>query len=158
MSCDNLFMKTKYIITFVLFFCLSACQPATPPPPFDATVGESFTLAPGGMAHITDAGYSVTLISVGNDERCPANIECAVSGPVAVSISIQKDASTPAQFDMQTFTSEDGMVPKFAFEGIRSEVEYEGYTIGIVSVLPYPQEFNEKITPKDYRVTFVVLK
>ena len=141
---------------FVLLISLSACQPATPMPAIDAIVGERFILAPEQTVTITDAGFAITLNSVVGDARCPANVECAASGPVSLSISIQKGSDTPAQFNMQTFTSDDGIASEFNFEGIQSKVEFEGYTIGIKSVLPYPQELEEKIRPGDYRVTFTV--
>jgi len=145
-------------IIFILLVILSACQTAaTPRPPFDTISGENFTLAPVQTATVTDAGFAVTLNSVGGDARCPANVECAASGPVSISISVQKNSESPAEFNMQTFTSDDGQAPDFAFEGIQNEVEYEGYKIRIISVLPYPQELEEVIKPSDYRVTFVVL-
>jgi len=145
-------------IILALSIILSACRPATPRPPFNIIAGENFTLASEETAIITDAGFAVTLLSVGGDARCPANIECAASGPVSVSISIQKGPGLPVEFNMQTFTSDDGQATDFTFEGIQSEVEFEEYTIRIKSVLPYPQELEEKIKPGDYRVTFLVGK
>lgn len=149
-------MKPFGVVSLCLII-FSACQSATTVLLIDTVVGENFTLAPEQTAIITDAGFVITLNSVGNDARCPANVECAVSGPVSVSISIQK-GSEMTQFNMQTFTSEDGQAPEFTFEGIQNEVEYEGYKIRIVSVLPYPQELEEVIKPRDYRVTFMILE
>jgi len=150
-------IKLAGVVT-VLLILLPACQPATPRPPIDTTVGGIFTLAPGETANIIDAGFAVSLQSAGNDARCPANVECAESGPVSISITVEKGSETSVQFNMQTFTSDDGQATEFTFEGIQSQVEFEGYTIKITSVLPYPQELEEKIKDRDYRVTFVVNK
>jgi len=149
-------MKPFGVIPLCLIL-LSACKPATPMPPIDtAVMGENFTLAPEKTDTVTDAGVSITLNSVDNDARCPANVECAASGPVSLTIIVQKSSETPVQFKMQAFTSDDGKANEFKFEGIQSEVEFEGYMIKIKSILPYPQELEEKIKPGDYRVTFVV--
>jgi len=148
-------MKTNFksFIFIGLFSILAACQPATPFPVANASLNEEFTLAPDQSAMISGSGLTLTLIAVSNDARCPARIECAISGPVSLSISIQKDAESPQEFNLQSFTGSDGRSPDFVFEGIQDRIEYAGYLIQIKGVLPYPQNKIGEINLKEYRVT-----
>jgi len=110
------------------------------------------------MATITDAGLTIRLISVLNDGRCPSDVECTESGPVQISLSIQKDNGAAKDLVMQTFTDNDGRSPAMEFEGITDRIVYEGYLMRIVGVLPYPENLSTSIRQNDYRVSFVVTK
>jgi hypothetical protein len=151
--------KRKALITFLVgVFLLAACQPATPPPPVSTEVGTEFTLAPGQMASITGTDLNITLISVPGDQRCPSEIECAMSGPVSISLSVQSGSAAPAEINLQTFTGNDGRAPTMQFEGIESQVTYEGYSIQVAGVLPYPKKSNTEVKDSEYRVDLVVSK
>ena len=153
----HLIVKLNLLITLLLVtvVTLVACQ-ATPVPPLAVEQGVEFALAPGEMATITDAGLTIKFISVLNDGRCPSDIECTESGPVQISLSIQKDNGTAEDLVMQTFTDNDGRSPAVEFEGIEDRIVYEGYLIRIVGVLPYPVKLSTSIRQNDYRVSFVV--
>ena len=100
----------------------------------------------------------INLISVVSDERCPSQVECAASGPVQLLLAAQKENGTIADIVMQTFTDNDGRSPAMEFEGITDRIEYDGYLIRIVGVLPYPEALSTSIQQNDYRVSFVVTK
>jgi len=150
-------MKTKFksFISITVFILLIACQPV-PPPVVNTSLNQEFTLAPDQSSMIGGASLTLKLIGVSSDQRCPANIECAVSGPVSLSISIQKDSDSPQQFDLQSFSGSDGRSPDFVFEGIQDRVEFAGYLIQIKAILPYPQNKIGEINSADYMVTFTV--
>lgn len=149
--------RTKLLIFLTLVIVLlTSCQPATPMPVVDVLIGNEFTLAPDQTAVITDAGLTIRLIGVAGDERCPSEIECAMSGPVSLSLSAQMGEAEPTNIDLQTFTSNNGLAPQMQFEGIEDRVVYEGYLIRVVSVLPYPVKLFNKIKDFEYRVVFVV--
>ena len=151
-------MNKRFIPSIILFFLiLTSCQAAPPPPPITASVGDEFTLASGQSATITDTDLSVRLIAISNDERCPSEIECAISGPVSLTISIQKGDNEPTEFALQTFTDNDGRTPEGPFEGIQDRVEYEGYIFRIKAVSPYPINRNDTIKDSEYRVSFTVV-
>jgi len=128
------------------------------PEDITATTNSEFTLAFGQMAVLTDAGFSIKLIGVGRDQRCPSEIECAFSGPVSVSLLVQAGNETPIELDLQTLTSTDGRSPEMHFEGINNETVYKGYVIRIVSVLPYPVRSFDEIKDSEYHVSFIVIK
>jgi len=148
----------KITFALILLILLSSCGSATPHEPITADLGTEFTLAPDQIATLADANLTVRLIGVGGDQRCPSEIECAVSGPVSVSLSVQLGDSEPTQIDLQVFTSNNGRAPEMEFEGIKDREVYEGYLIQVVSVLPYPAKRFDEIKDSEYRVSFLVTK
>ena len=150
-------MKTKLLITFIILtIMLIACQSATPLLPVTATEGTEFTLAPDQTATITNIGLTIRLIGVASDERCPSEIECAASGPVSMSLSVQMGDGNPTNINLQTFTSSDGHAPDMQFEGIEDRVVFEGYLIRVVGVLPYPTNLTDTIKDSEYQVMLTV--
>lgn len=139
-----------------------------------ATTGVEFTLAPAETITIIYPGpnnlepnqtvkiygkdLNIELIGVTSDERCPSEIECAMSGPVSISLSVQADGGSPSEITLQTFTDYNGRAPTMEFEGIESSATYEGYWILVAGVLPYPAKSTTEIKDTDYRVMLVVQK
>ena len=149
-------MKTKLISIFLsILWLLAACQSATSVPAVTATLNNEFTLGTGQSVSVKKTDLTVTFNAVLSDERCPSKIECAASGPVTVSLSIQQDGDTPATVSLQTFTDQEGRAPGGSFEGIEDQIQIGDYLIQIVSVLPYPQNLSG-IKPSDYQATFMV--
>ncbi len=152
-------MKNNLLITFIILMTmLTACQRTTPLPPVTATKNVEFTLAPDQTATITDIGMTIKLIGVTGDQRCPSEIECAASGPVSISLSVEKDMSKAVEIHLQTFTDNNGRAPDMEFEGIEDRVVYEGYLIRVVAMLPYPTNLTDAIKDSEYRVTLIVSK
>lgn len=135
---------------------LAACQAAAPLPSVTATRGVEFTLAPDQTAAVTDTGLVIKFISISSDERCPSEIECAMSGPVTVSLSVQQGNETAADIILQTFTDNNGRAPGGQFEGIEDRVVYEGYWIQVMGVTPYPANPSKPIKSDEYRVILTV--
>jgi len=131
-----------------------------------ATTGVEFTLVPAetitiiypGNSKIYGEGLNIELIGVTSDERCPSEIECAMSGPVSISLSVQLGDADPVDINLQTFTDYNGRAPNKEFKGIKGRVTYEGYLILVAGVLPYPAKSTAEIKDADYRVTLVVQK
>jgi hypothetical protein len=121
-------------------------------------VSSEFTLAPGQSVAVTGTDLTLTFHSVVGDERCPRDVECATSGPVTVSLSIQQGDGAPTDFTLQTFTDQNGRSPNVQFEGITNRAEVGDYLIQILSVTPYPQDPSTKIKPAEYRLVLLVSK
>ncbi len=134
---------------------LTGCGSATPAP-IVASVDTEFTLAPNQIATLANTELSIRLIGVGGDQRCPSKIECAISGPVSVSLSAQIGNQAPTNIDLQAFTSNNGRAPDMQFQGIKDRAIYESYLIRIVGVLPYPAKSLNEIKASDYRVSVLV--
>lgn len=150
----------KNAVRFLLFaVAVSACRPATPPPQIaPQQTGEEFTLAPGQEAAMQGTGLIVTLTGVPDDQRCPLKIECAMSGPVTVSIEVRSGSGAPQEFILDSFTDIDGRVPETNFKMTNVRAEFDGFVIQLRSILPFPQYSTSEIDPDDYRVTFLVTK
>jgi hypothetical protein len=149
-------MKTKLIsIALLIFWILAACQPGTSLPVVTARLDNEFTLATGQSVPVKKTDLTITFNAVLSDERCPREIECAASGPVTVSLSVQQDGDTPVSVSLQTFTDQEGRAPIGSFEGIEDRIEIGDYLIQVVGVLPYPQNLSG-IKVSDYQATFMV--
>src|SRR6266542_1917667 len=139
-------MKNKLSVSLiVLIIAAASCQSATPPPPITAEQGAEFTLAPDQTVTVTNTGLVIRLIGVAGDERCPSGIECAMSGPVSISLSVQQNNGNPTNIDLQTFTDNDGRAPAGKFEGINSSATFQGYSIQVMGVTPYPTSLSKSI-------------
>ena len=153
-------MKLSLLIPVIALTTLfAACQAektSMPLSPLTAVANSEFTLAPDQSITITDAGMTIQLIGVTGDERCPSEIECAASGPVSISLSVQKSNEEPSNINLQTFTDNNGRAPDFEFENIKNYVVYNEYLIRVTSVLPYPATLTNPIESSDYRVTLTV--
>ena len=150
-------MKTRAILLAIYLACLfTACQTATPEASTTATLGEEFSLAPGESAAVTGTELVLTFHDILSDERCPSAVECADSGPVTVSLSVQQGNGTPTDFTLQTFTDQDGRSPNVQFEGVTNQADLGDYLIRIASVTPYPKDLSPEIQPSEYRVALLV--
>ena len=153
-------MKSKLfssilLVTLLLTACQSERTPSAPAPvPLDAHI----ILAPGQSTAETGTDLTITFHSVVSDERCPSQVECAASGPVTVSLSVQQGNGSPNDFTLQTFTDQNGRAPNVQFEGVTNRAEVGEYLIQIAGVTPYPADPSTKIDPSQYRVGLAVLK
>jgi hypothetical protein len=151
-------MKARILISSALCaILLSACRIGTPES-MTVLTNSNFTLSEGQTAEVSDAGIAVTLIAISGDSRCPLGMECAVSGPVSVSLSIRNQSEFESTEDLQTFTDTTGLAPEMEFEGIKDRTTVDGVLIKIISVLPYPENKPFSIGEPDYRVTLKVTK
>ena len=151
-------MKTRAFFAVLFAICiLPACQTATPSTPGPAALNTEITLSPGQSAEVTGTDLTITFDSIISDERCPSKTECAASGPVTVSLSIQQGDGEPTDFTLQTFTDMDGRSPNVQFEGVTNRAELGDYAIQIASVMPYPQNLDTKIEASEYRVALLIL-
>jgi hypothetical protein len=150
-------INNRFILPIIfLLIALTSCQATPPTPPITASVSDEFILRPGQSAAILGTDLTLKLIAISSDERCPLEIECAMSGPVTLSISIQHAENTPAAFALQTFTGSDGRAPEMSFEGIQDRMKFEGYNFQVKAVLPYPLNRFGEIKDSEYQVSFVV--
>ena len=151
-------LNIRFAIPIILLaIALTSCQTAPPPPPITAPVNDEFILRSNQSAAISGTDLTLKLIAVSSDERCPLDIECAMSGPVSLSISIQNETNAAVEFTLQTFTDNDGRAPDMSFEGIQDRVEFEVYIIQVKAVSPYPIKRSGEIKDSEYQVSFIVM-
>ena len=151
-------MKPKSFSSLLFLICmLAACQPtATSSSPGPALLNTESTLAPDQSAALTGTDLTITFHSVVSDDRCPSDVECAASGPVTVSLSVQQGNEAPSDFILQTFTDLDGRSPNVQFEGVTNRAEVGDYVIQIAGVTPYPTSSTIPIEASAYRLALLV--
>lgn len=151
-------MKIQFASLLLFIICsLIACQPAaTESSPGPAGLNTEVALALGQSASVTGAGLTITFHAVVSDERCPSDVECAASGPVTVSLSVQHGNGEPNDFTLQTFTDLDGRSPNVQFEGVINRAEVGGYAVQLAGVTPYPTSSTIPIETSAYRVILLV--
>jgi len=83
--------------------------PATTPTAPSTTVGartvalgETFTIQVGESVSVSGAGLMVTFVSVVEDSRCPAGVQCIQAGNGAISVSMAKAGGAPAGLTLNT--------------------------------------------------------
>lgn len=144
---------------FVLFaFFLNACATASLPAPIQADIDEEFTLTPSQSVTIPESNLTMTLLSVPTDGRCPLDIECAESGPVALAVTLQVGSDAPQELIFQAFTNDSGHVPETDFQGMQTGIEVGDVVIRVSKVLPFPRTSSIAIKPAEYLVSFLVTK
>ena len=149
-------MKLTRYSWLILIVVLIACQRATPLPTLTIKDGEEFTLAVDQYAVTSNLDITLRFLGVAGDERCPSELECAVSGPVSVLLSIQQGDAVAAEITLQSFTDSNGRAPEGPFEGIQDRVTAGDYLIRLQGVLPYPVKSFNEIKDAKYQVTLVV--
>ena len=148
-------MKTTVFIfaSFCIACALAACQTASPI--MDTPVTNEFSLETGQSARVRGTDLTITFNSVLGDNRCPSDLECAASGPVTISLTVQQEDAIPSGITLQTVTDREGRSPGVPFEGIQDSVEAGDYIIRVLGVLPYPRNLSG-IKASDYQATFLV--
>lgn len=87
-------------------------------------------------------GLNLTFIGVTKDSRCPAAALCITSGEATLQFAFSANSRTASQ-ELQLYHPDN------------RHTDYEGFTIEVETLAPYPITFNS-IRPEDYRVTVKV--
>ena len=111
-------------------------------PPTGPSLNEEFTLAPGEITTIADAGVRIRFDQVEGDSRCPADAVCVQGGDALVRIAVV-ERSTERPYELHT--------------GNMEPVTHDGLTIALVQLQPYPFS-SRTIEPGDYRATLRVTR
>ena len=128
----------RFIFLTCCLLLVAACDEHVTGP--TSPLNTEFTLAPNQTMAIEGASLSVRFNRITGDNRCPADAVCILGGSADVSITTESNRST-----------RDHVLKT----GDMQPVQYDGYTITLVQVAPYP--FSARpIQPDEYRVTLRV--
>ena len=111
-------------------------------PPTGPSLNEEFTLAPGEITTIADAGVRIRFDRVEGDSRCPADAVCVQGGDALVHVAVL-ERPTERPYELHT--------------GSMEPVTHDGLTIALVQLQPYPFS-SRTIEPGDYRATLRVTR
>ena len=139
-------MKTLVPFFVVLVTALSACMPATTMNA-EVPLGQEFKLKVGQETVVKGEDLALHFQAVTEDSRCPKSVQCVQAGQAKVAVvARRKGTDSPAL----TLT----LNPPQA----QNQIVYEGYTIQLKALNPYPETPDKKIEQKDYEATLVVAK
>ena len=138
----------KYLAVCILIFvaALIGCQP-TSTAPADAGLNQDFTLKLGREVAIKGEDLALGFDSVIEDSRCPKSVQCVQAGQAIIALTVRKPSSNAAPSRLTLSTAP-----------AQNQVSYQGYTIQLKVVTPYPDAPGQNIESKDYEVTLVVSK
>lgn len=72
----------------LILLLMLACASSTPTTP----LGEPFTLTPGNS--VTVDGVQITFVGVGQDSRCPPDVQCIWEGDAEVRLRVEAEEVT----------------------------------------------------------------
>lgn len=122
-------------------------QAATPPNGLPAQkLDEPFSTRVHQTQWLPDAHLQLTINSVLEDSRCPAQVTCAWAGRAVLGLTLLQDGQL-GYFQLSTMPPDAQKI-----------VYFRGYAVELLEVSPYPQSPSETIPTKDYRVKLVVRK
>jgi hypothetical protein len=130
---SSVFVRTSVALALVIAAVGCNDGPTAPTP-----VDQRFTLAPGQIAQVSDAGVRVRFDGVTGDSRCPGDALCILGGDAVVHVAVLEGASVAA-YELHT--------------GILQPVRHDDLTLSLEELQPYPFSSLGPIAPADYRAT-----
>ena len=130
----------------VLFGCWSALGANSDAAPQVARLNREFKLNVGQQVTLKGTRLRIKFVKVENDSRCPSDVTCVWAGNAAVGFQLS------ARRRNKTVTLNTSGNSTFA-----REVEYQGYTVRLIDLSPYPLS-KRKISAGDYIATLLVSK
>jgi tetratricopeptide (TPR) repeat protein len=121
--------------------------PATPlpSPPVTIRLDAPFALKLNQQGVLAADGLTVEFSEILEDSRCPRQVDCVWSGQGRLVIYVWLTGQEPTAFELNTLSSLH-----------QSVISYEAYQVELLSLDPYPETPELKITLEDYQATFVV--
>ena len=129
-------MRVSPLIVCLLF--ATACDESLTGP--TVALNQEFELQPGSAAVIAGASFALRFNGVSGDSRCPADAFCIQGGDAIVRVTVV-DEGQSREVELHT--------------GDMRPVQYDGYTITLVQLQPYPFS-SRTIQPDEYRATLKV--
>lgn len=106
-------------------------------------IDERFTLSQGESARVASTDVTLTFLDVQGDSRCPADAVCIQGGDAVVRVRAASGSRT------ETLELHTG-------DSSRASAQYQGYTVALAELQPYPFSSRPPIAQGDYRATLVV--
>ncbi len=143
-------MQKTLVVLAIGAGLLTACKSSSEEPlstePEQAAVttdvGRTFELRPGQTARVGNSGLLVGFRGVGQDSRCPVNVNCVWSGDAALLVPVTIGRMAWTSLDLHTHVD-----PRSA--------RFRDYTITVVGLQPDPRA-GESIPGDRYVVTLRV--
>ena len=127
-------------LVLVLSFFFAACAGHSGSPG-RTPLGQPFELRAGSSAAV-EGGLQIIFERVPSDSRCPMDALCIRAGEALVALTLSQDGRNAVSRELRT-------------DGATSETTYQGYSIKLIALAPYPRS-DRQILPEDYVATLAV--
>lgn len=108
-----------------------------------------FELSQGESAILDDPGLEITFVSVEDDSRCPADVDCIYEGQVIVRLSLESETDGKADFFLGS--NWDELFSPGTFDTL-------GYRISLLDVGPTQAPAGATVAEEDYMVRIEVME
>lgn len=154
-------MRLRHSVLFILCLLttfLTACQLDLPPVTQGRTtpLDTPFTLRANQSIAIAGEDATLRLEPWADDKRCPADVECAESGPVRVQVTLWR-AGHPTTYPVFVAHTDQAGAVLPAAPGSDLTAKVGPYLITLTAVTPYPTQATP-VAIGEYAATFVVSK
>jgi len=130
----------RWSFGLLCLLCVTACDSPTGP---SVNVDERFTLSVGESARVASTDVTLTFVDVQGDSRCPADAICIQGGDAIVRV---RAAGGSRSETLELHTGDSS----------RASAQYQGFTIVLTDLQPYPFSSRPPIGAGDYKATLVV--
>ncbi len=142
---QNIYFKI-ILLAAVSALLISGCVKQTPKDEINAELNKQFQLKINQTAFIESEDIRVKFLDVKEDSRCPSDVVCVWAGRVVALLNFSiKDQEASSLTLIKSSTRNESIA------------YFDGYSIELISVEPYPVS-TKRIQPPDYIATFVVSK
>lgn len=157
--------KKQWIVLYWLVVLLVACQQtadSTPSPthttPSTETTptggattlmvefNKTFTLQVTDTAVLGNNQLTLTFLQVVEDSRCPTHVDCIQAGQARISLQVIQPGKTAETFELNSNPPLN-----------QTPFTYQGYTIELLELVPYPTDPGFDITSTPYQASLRVI-
>jgi len=106
------------------------------------TLNQEFNIKVGQRVEVKTEKLQIRFTTVLEDSRCPKGAQCIQAGNGKIELELVREKNDPASVSLNTDSGS-------------SEADYQGYTIRLIALNPYPV-VNQSIRQEEYEATLVV--
>ncbi len=128
---------------------ITPTPPVATPAAAQLLLDRSFELAVGQEVALADTDLHLRFERLLDDSRCPSQVACVWSGQARVAVAIWLADATPETKEFSTFSQPPDTTDTHIFQG---------FSIKLLTVTPYPETPGQPIPAGVYRVTLLVTR
>ncbi len=128
---------SSLIILAIVFISCQSTPVETSAVEPEVNLGENFSIKIGEETQVKGSDVTISFKDVSEDSRCPTSVDCVWAGNAKLSILAKGE-------DLEFNTVSDSQI-----------ISVDGYSIELVTLAPYPEEFGE-ISKNKYIATLIV--
>lgn len=142
--------RHKTLIFGLVAFTLASCI-AKKDAKSDRTGSSSIYLTEGQRKSLKEFPIAIKFKGISEDSRCPEGVDCIWAGVAVAEIEIIEKTAKSVQLNLATMDMQE--------RGYRKSANFNGYTISLQNVLPYPSaEHGTQGLKGNYKIGIVVQK